>query len=86
MELWLWVGFLTGVSYNLLTLTEMIWLKCLYIYRYSFVASFNEYHVAWSLEIFNALTAGLLALVAVFIEQTEAPEDSIKYGSLLGRH
>ena len=74
----------TGIYlYNTLTITEIVVIKTLYLYKYSRIASMNEYFITTMLTSFNFLIIGSNIVIRISLKEYEG---NPFYNFLMGQH
>ena len=74
----------TGIFlYNTLTITEIVVIKTLYLYKYSRIAAMNEYFITAMLTSFNILIIGSNIVIRITLKEYEG---NPFYNFLIGQH
>ena len=74
----------TGIFlYNTLTITEIVVIRTLYLYKYSRIAAMNEYFIAAMLTSFNILIIGSNTVIRITLKEYEG---NPFYNFLIRRH
>ena len=74
----------TGIYlYNTLTITEIVVIKTLYLYKYSRIAAMNEYFITAMLTSFNILIIGSNIVIRIILKEYEG---NPFYNFLMGQH
>ena len=74
----------TGIFlYNTLTITEIVVIRTLYLYKYSRIAAMNEYFITAMLTSFNILIIGSNIVIRITLKEYEG---NPFYNFLIGQH